>query len=833
MLSWSKVKLIFFREVRDQLRDRRTLFMIAVLPLLLYPALGIGLFYLSTTFFEQPRTVVLLGKRDLPATPLLEGNRFVTAWFDIPADAEKLEVITDEEPQPAGDVPDGDRQRRETLLGQARAIRAELDRQKTIQRSIDEWRRKLAGFEQAEQGAVPESEKAQAEAAYVQLLQQKDACRQELGRLFARTQAQVLILIPQGLGRRIEEMNRKLTRRADGMRDSSNYPRPEIVYNKADDKSQITFSRVKEVMDAWESNILKTQLELANLPTEFTHPVDPKSTNLALDEQVAANLWGKLFPALLVIMAVTGAFYPAIDLCAGEKERGTMETLLICPATRTEIVVGKFFTVMLFSSATALLNLLSIGLTGRHMVSMKAVGALAKAGDISLPPPMALVWVLVLLIPLSALFSALCLALATFARSTKEGQYYLSPLLMVTMGLTVFCLSPGVDLTPLYSVMPIAGIALLLKGLLLSPLHAGSFYWYAIPVLITSFGYSALALWWAIEQFKREDVLFREAERFEIGLWVRHLLRDKEPTPSFTEAGFCFVLIMLLQFVAMSVFARAIGEAGTAEASATAVRVLMIQQIAIVASPALFMGIMLTTSLRNTFRLHWPPWPVLGAALVLPCVLQPLTLELQANMQRWFFPPVPKAVEGVMQSMNDPHTPLWLTLLAFAVFPAFCEEIAFRGFILSGFSRQGRIWLAIGISSVLFGMMHIISQQVFNAALLGIVLGMLAVRGNSLWPCILFHLMNNALAILPSRLDPKVQQALKESWFFVVRDGQMRYHWPTLVICALVAVPLLRWLVPVKHATSAEQDHSTGFSLPGGSSDLAVSLAGPQSPPAK
>src|SRR5262249_20161688 len=77
------------------------------------------------------------------------------------------------------------------------------------------------------------------------------------------------------------------------------------------------------------------------------------------------------------IMALTGAFYPAVDLCAGEKERGTMETLLISPASRSEIVLGKFLTVMLASVLTALLNLVSMGLTGLRMAGQ--VGALGSA----------------------------------------------------------------------------------------------------------------------------------------------------------------------------------------------------------------------------------------------------------------------------------------------------------------------------------------------------------------------------------------------------------------------------------------------------------------------
>lgn len=150
---------------------------------------------------------------------------------------------------------------------------------------------------------------------------------------------------------------------------------------------------------------------------------------------------------------------------------------------------------------------------------------------------------MILLLPLSALFSALCLALATFARSTKEGQYYLTPLLMVVMGLTMFCLSPAVEMTPLYSVIPVVNVALLLKGLLLNSASSGNLVVYAVPVLISSIGYSMLSgMWWAIELYNSEDVLFREAEKFDIRMWFRQLLRTKDAVPVLPEAGFCFIL---------------------------------------------------------------------------------------------------------------------------------------------------------------------------------------------------------------------------------------------------------------------------------------------------
>src|SRR6185312_2708854 len=103
--------------------------------------------------------------------------------------------------------------------------------------------------------------------------------------------------------------------------------------------------------------------------------------------QQQALLWSKILPFVLFIWALTGAFYPAVDLCAGEKERGTLETLLTSPAARQEIVCGKLLTVMTFSIATALLNLASMMATGAFIFSqIQRMGAARIPLDISEPP---------------------------------------------------------------------------------------------------------------------------------------------------------------------------------------------------------------------------------------------------------------------------------------------------------------------------------------------------------------------------------------------------------------------------------------------------------------
>ena len=147
---------------------------------------------------------------------------------------------------------------------------------------------------------------------------------------------------------------------------------------------------------------------------------------------------------------------------------------------------------------------------------------------------------------MSALFGALCLALAAFAKSSKEGQYYLMPLMMVTMPLVILPMAPGVELTLGNSLIPVTGVVLLLRALMEGNyLHALPF---VPPVVAVTLVCCLWAIRWAVDQFNSESVLFRESERFNIGLWLKHLQRDRGDTPSPAEAVLCGVLILLVQF---------------------------------------------------------------------------------------------------------------------------------------------------------------------------------------------------------------------------------------------------------------------------------------------
>lgn len=147
----------------------------------------------------------------------------------------------------------------------------------------------------------------------------------------------------------------------------------------------------------------------------------------------------------------------------------------------------------------------------------------------------------------------------------------------------------------------------------------------------------------------------------------------------------------------------------------------------------------------------------------------------------------------------DAKQPIWLVLLTFAIAPGLCEEIAFRGFILSGFSQKGRTTLAIVLSSLLFGAMHMFPQQVYNAALLGLVLGLLAMRSGSLLPGVVFHMIYNGTEVLRNRVVVTGIPGTPLDHLVTAQQIEgttlLRYDWPLLMVCAVIAAWAIYWLI--------------------------------------
>ena len=607
-MKWSKVNLIFRRELRDQLRDRRTLFTVVIMPMLLYPLLGMVMLQVAQFMREYPTRIWIMGAANLPAEPaLLDGGKISGEWVDDKT-AQLIETAVLSEPT------------------------------QELEKYIREFRN---------------SDNEQARELIDQLIQKELKER--------NYDAAVFFTHP------IDSPNQ-----ADLLeQNSQDSPSPEVLVfvDSASDRSRIAAERIGTVLTKWKSAWTEQLLVANDVPASINSGIVMQTSDVANKVGKRAAAWSKILPFIVMIWCLTGAFYPAIDLCAGEKERGTFETLLSSPAERSEIAIGKLLTVMSFSMATSLLNLISMAITGIMLASK--VGAMATFGT---PPVHSIGWLLLALVPISALFSAIALAAAAFAQSSKEGQYYLVPLLMFSMPLMMVPMLPGSQLDLGTSLIPVSGLMLLLRHLMEGQYSFAAQF--GAPVVLTTLLCCWMAVRWVVHQFNSESVLFRASERFGIGKWLGHIMRERHDLPSLGNAILCGLMILVIKFFV------SIAASPTTDWASFSVQTVIIL-VTSVAVPALFMAIMLTRSPRKSLRLRPCTIPAACAAVLAAICLNPLLMWFTALVMT-IYPPGPElmSLQSNVQSILDGAPSWWAILLVFAVAPAVLEELAYRVYLV-------------------------------------------------------------------------------------------------------------------------------------------------------
>jgi sodium transport system permease protein len=197
----------------------------------------------------------------------------------------------------------------------------------------------------------------------------------------------------------------------------------------------------------------------------------------------------------------------------------------------------------------------------------------------------------------------------------------------------------------------------------------------------------------------------------------------------------------------------------------------------------------------------------LPAAGLLAVLLHPAMLWLSVLIQQLY--PVHPQVLDQLQGVEGlaRAAPLWQVILLMALTPAICEELAFRGFILSGLRRIGHKWAAIALTSVFFGLAHGILQQSLSAFFVGMIIGYIAVKTGSIWPGVLYHLVHNSLGLSLSRISAETVQ--NNDWMHLVfepaGEGEFIYRWPVAIVAALVATGIIWWLKSLPYHHTAEE----------------------------
>ena len=278
-----------------------------------------------------------------------------------------------------------------------------------------------------------------------------------------------------------------------------------IYFYEGEIKSSFGANHVENFFKDYRDSVVSTRLSARNLPSSIIKPFDIKQENVAPPEKVSGAALGGLLGYMVILLSMTGAIYPAIDLTAGEKERGTMETILSSPLSRVDLVLGKFSLVLSASLSTAILSIISMG-TSFYLVGNSGAMAKKDAGVFQLHIGFATVLsVFLMALPLAVLFAAALLTIALFAKSYKEAQSYLTPMTFIVVIPAVASLLPRFELNPKLALIPILSTSLVCKEIV-----AGTFHWnYILLILLSSSVYATAALFIAVKMFQRESVLFR------------------------------------------------------------------------------------------------------------------------------------------------------------------------------------------------------------------------------------------------------------------------------------------------------------------------------------
>lgn len=287
-----------------------------------------------------------------------------------------------------------------------------------------------------------------------------------------------------------------------------------IYHYDGDLKSGIAASELDRFFRDYREKAVQATLSARGLPPALARPYDIARQNVAPPEKVGGAMFGGIIPYVIVLLCFTGAMYPAMDLTAGEKERGTLETLLASPVPRSAIVYGKFFVVLTSALSTVvfagLSTMITLPLSGWLIGGMvkgatTTAGASAAAGVMPQINPLGFLVSLGMVVPVAILFAAVLLAVSIFARTYKEAQSYAGPMIMVVIMPAVAAMLPGIELNLRLCLIPILNVSLVSKELV-----SGTFNPVHLAVIFgSSCVYAAIALAVATRLFKQESVLFR------------------------------------------------------------------------------------------------------------------------------------------------------------------------------------------------------------------------------------------------------------------------------------------------------------------------------------
>ena len=511
-----------------------------------------------------------------------------------------------------------------------------------------------------------------------------------------------------------------------------------IYINSSKENSSTVNSKLEDIFNTYKEKKVKDKIEQLQLNVEETlEPVVYSTIDLAKTEEVAGLLLGQILPLILIMGVLLGAIYPAIDSMAGEKERGTLETLFTLPISNLELVMGKYMAVSLCAIVTAILNVVSILMTLIYILSTGNISGQLLSNNFNIFALSGPLFITLICICLFAMVvSAVSMCVCSLAKSFKDAQNYITPVMFLVLIPSYASMIPNLNLDRTTSIIPVVNISLLIKSVLSNNANLSLI----ALVFISNFAFVILSVILLSKLFNSEEILFGNNRNFSF-LEKRSNIK-KGTMPSVSDGVILYALGLVLLIYVGSYIQLKLKMTG-----------IVLTQVMIISLPLLF-AYYIKSDFKKVFSLNLPKIKHLFGAACLWFGTYLLAMVI-TNIIMYYFPQNQEIVEGLNNALFIKNN-LLLNLLIVAAMPAICEEIFFRGFILTSFKNNKKSYRgAIIFSGILFGLMHMDFIRVVPTSILGIAFAYAVCKTNSIAVSMFMHFLNNGFAVVVTHISSK------------------------------------------------------------------------------
>ncbi len=274
-----------------------------------------------------------------------------------------------------------------------------------------------------------------------------------------------------------------------------------IQLDASSQEAQVALAKVKSFLQAFlQEETLRRLAALGVKEEEVKPPFDIQVVDTGGQQAMGRAILAQILPYFLILSILSGAMGFGAEITAGEKERGTISTLLSSRLSREEIVIGKFLAILSVSLVSTLVS--AVGLIGGITLAGSSLGGSVSLASLSLTTAG---WILAVLVPLAVVLATLVLIVGSFARSQKEASMYLLPLYMLIILLGMAIMMGGSDPQGLDFAIPVAGSMAAIRAAIVRGLTPGELGW----TFLASLPLGAVLLWLGVLVYRSEKVLFR------------------------------------------------------------------------------------------------------------------------------------------------------------------------------------------------------------------------------------------------------------------------------------------------------------------------------------